>query len=99
MKLDGGEQALVVREPLGEVARAGGVMVRAGARQPVVDPILEGVVHECDEAELRAALMRHVDALELAEELRDMGADASLRVAGPRLTPREAREQLRLAGH
>jgi hypothetical protein len=73
-------------------------MVLAGPRQARADLVLEGVVHERDEAEKLALLATDPAPLERLEQMRHVRPDRAFRVAGARFPPRQPLEQRRFRG-
>ena len=94
VQLDGREQPLVVGVALRDSARAHGVVVLTGLREPVAHAKLQRVVHERQEAQLAPASAGLAALLDLGEKIGYVGAHRALRVPGPRLPPGQAETQL-----
>src|SRR3954471_18889719 len=99
VQLDHGERWLVVGEALCERPRPGGVMVRAGLGEPLVDAVLESVVHQGDEAQDAAALAVLAALVDRAQQVGHVDADGTLRMPGARLAPGEPLTQFRSFGY
>src|SRR4051794_32242421 len=91
VQLEGGEQALVDDEALSEAAGTRGVMILARLRPPLLHAVLEGVVDEGEEAQLRTAF--GVDRgvpVDRIEQVRHMLADRPLGMPRPPADPMQA---------
>ena len=90
VELDRGEQALVVDVALGEAAGSHRVVVLPRLRPPVLDAVLEGVVHQREEAQLLPSLAGLAPALDRREQVGHVRAHRALRMTAARLAPRQA---------